>query len=261
MLSSKTLFPTTASSTASVPLVAWEPRQGNQFGLSFSPSEKKYGGTRRQPRVGLRLRTASKLPPPRCLRNPVNHDALFSRGALMIRLSLQPSPDAERRGPSVISAPSAKPCAGLFPFRFSASSCFALIGAQPQPHTYFPKSPFAAMIASVVPNRRRQSGNSSKILFNFCLKRAQSGLDFSSKFVISRSTFLLGAVIFPKTVPTFGEILALANLAAGGRSEPLGSQGNSTKSLPGRLGFMSGRRHGAQSTTNRNAQIATIRLS
>src|SRR5712672_2194341 len=75
-------------------------------------------------------------------------DALVSR-ALMIRLSLQPSPDSETSAFSNIRAFSNR-CAGLFPFRISASSC-SRSSALNRTTYLFTEISFAAMIASVVP--------------------------------------------------------------------------------------------------------------
>src|SRR5438445_3179416 len=74
-------------------------------------------------------------------------DALVSR-ALMIRLSLQPSPGSETSAFSNIRAFSNR-CAGLFPFRISASSC-PRSSALNRTTYLFTEISFAAMIASVV---------------------------------------------------------------------------------------------------------------
>src|SRR5438445_6128974 len=67
--------------------------------------------------------------------------------ALMIRLSLQPSPASETSAFNNIRALSTR-CAGLFPFRISASSRSR---SSPLSHTtyFFTEISFAAMIASV----------------------------------------------------------------------------------------------------------------
>jgi hypothetical protein len=75
-------------------------------------------------------------------------DALVSR-ALMIRLSLQPSPDSETSAFSNIRAFSNR-CAELFPFRISASSR-SPSSALNRTTYLFTEISFAAMIASVVP--------------------------------------------------------------------------------------------------------------
>src|SRR6266478_6527977 len=74
-------------------------------------------------------------------------DALVSR-ALMIRLSLQPSPHSETSAFSNIRAFSNR-CAELFPFRISASSR-SRSSALNRTTYLFTEISFAAMIASVV---------------------------------------------------------------------------------------------------------------
>src|SRR6266536_1366255 len=92
-------------------------------------------------------------------------DALVSR-ALMIRLSLQPSPASETSAFNNIRAFSSR-CAGLFPFRISASSC-SRSSALNRTTYLFTEISFAAMIASVV---RTVDEANHKILSNW-LKRA-----------------------------------------------------------------------------------------
>ena len=74
-------------------------------------------------------------------------DALVSR-ALMIRLSLQPSPASETSAFSNIRAFSSR-CAGLFPFRIRASSR-SRSSALNRTTYLFTEFSFAAMIPSAV---------------------------------------------------------------------------------------------------------------
>src|SRR6478735_2213064 len=92
-------------------------------------------------------------------------DALVSR-ALMIRLSLQPSPASETSAFNKIRAFSSR-CAGLFPFRISASSRSR---SSPLSRTtyFFTEISFAAMIASIT---RVATTANHEILSNW-LKRA-----------------------------------------------------------------------------------------
>src|SRR6476620_3604512 len=94
-------------------------------------------------------------------------DALVSR-ALMIRLSLQPSPASETSAFNKIRAFSSR-CAGLFPFRISASSRSR---SSPLSRTtyFFTEISFAAMIASIT---RVATTANHEILSNW-LKRATS---------------------------------------------------------------------------------------
>src|SRR6478672_2873616 len=94
-------------------------------------------------------------------------DALVSR-ALMIRLSLQPSPASETSAFNKIRAFSSR-CAGLFPFRISASSRSR---SSPLSRTtyFFTEISSAAMIASIT---RVATTANHEILSNW-LKRATS---------------------------------------------------------------------------------------
>jgi hypothetical protein len=74
-------------------------------------------------------------------------DGLVSN-ALMMRLSLQPSPASETSAFNKIRALSSR-CAGLFPFRNSASSC-SRSSALNRTAYFFTEISFAAMIASIV---------------------------------------------------------------------------------------------------------------
>src|SRR5713226_2173100 len=95
-------------------------------------------------------------------------DALVSR-ALMIRLSLQPSPDSETSAFNNMRAFSSR-CAGLFPFRISASSCSR---SSPLNRTtyLFTEISFAAMIASVV----HTADEANHQILSIWLKRATRG--------------------------------------------------------------------------------------
>jgi len=83
----------------------------------------------------------------------------------MIRLSLHPSPASETSAFNNIRAFSSR-CAGLFPFRISASSC-SRSSALNRTTYLFTEISFAAMIASVV---RTADEANHKILSNW-LKR------------------------------------------------------------------------------------------
>ena len=81
----------------------------------------------------------------------------------MIRLSLQPSPASETSAFNNIRAFSSR-CAGLFPFRISASSCSR---SSPLNRTtyFFTEISFAAMIASVANSRdESESPNPFKLV-------------------------------------------------------------------------------------------------
>src|SRR5260370_14835259 len=94
-------------------------------------------------------------------------DALVSR-ALMIRLSLQPSPDSETSAFSNIRAFSTR-CAELFPFRISASSR-SRSSALNRTTYLFTEISFAAMIASVV----HAADEANHQILSIWLKRATS---------------------------------------------------------------------------------------
>src|SRR5260370_42026127 len=94
-------------------------------------------------------------------------DALVSR-ALMIRLSLQPSPDSETSAFSNIRAFSNR-CAELFPFRISASSR-SRSSALNRTTYLFTEISFAAMIASVV----HTADEANHQILSIWLKRATS---------------------------------------------------------------------------------------
>src|SRR5258707_5011443 len=96
-------------------------------------------------------------------------DALVSR-ALMIRLSLKPSPDSETSAFSNIRAFSNR-CAGLFAFRISASSC-SRSSALNRTTYLFTEISFAAIIASVV----HTADEANHQILSIWLKRATSGL-------------------------------------------------------------------------------------
>src|SRR6476469_2950744 len=105
-------------------------------------------------------------------------DALVSR-ALMIRLSLQPSPASETSAFNKIRAFSSR-CAGLFPFRISASSRSR---SSPLTRTTYPftEAPSAAMSASIT---RVATTANHEIRSNW-LKRATSGLHVNDQLELS----------------------------------------------------------------------------